>query len=480
VSINVEEIAGHLRRCAHESGPVTTELAVSMGRLPVLDLQMVSTPVVTEGGETWFCTALLDVTALRESERRLRYLSDLGESLGRSFGYEAVLEDVVRSAVPLLSDLCVLDAEDPNGESRRIAVAFADAEKQARFAEPLRRFGPWKGAQTPEGRARASGRPTLFSVGSPDALAALVHDGAHAALLAEAGVSALMVVPLVARGHTLGVLSFAAAESRRSFGARELAFAEDVGRRIAIAMDNARLYEQAQRAVRARDSILAVVSHDLRTPLGAIVMTAAQLLDSPAREERRTQSRRAVDAIHRAAQAMNRMIGDLVDVASLDAGRFSIERRAVSSEALVVETLAMMRPFADRAGITLTLSGPASDVTAWCDRQRIIQVLANLVANAIKFTRRAGTVTLRAEVRLSEVRFVVIDTGAGISEGHLPRIFDRFWQARETAHLGTGLGLSIAKAIVEAHGGRIWAESRVGVGSTFFVTVPRMDRSADA
>jgi signal transduction histidine kinase len=471
-STDVEEIMGHLRRCGQSATPVTTDLRLTIPGLAPLEVQMLSSPTTVEGGEVWFRTALLDVTALRESDRRLRFLSDAGEILGRSFDYEAVLGEVARLAVPLLADLCVLDAVDASGEVRRIAVAFADKAKQARLAEGLTAFAPRQGWHTPEAKALASGQPLLIREVSGGLVEALAHDHAHAALLTQAELCSLMVVPLRARGHTLGVLSFAAAESRRSYAARDLEFAEDIAQRAAVAMDNSRLYFEAQRAVRARDSILAVVSHDLRNPLGTIVMTAAQLLDSSVRQERREKSRRAVEAIRRAAQIMNRLIGDLVDIASLEAGRLAIDRRDVSSAALLAEALDMMRPLADSAGVALSVEAAADDTMVRWDRQRIVQVLSNIMGNAIKFTSAGGSIKLVAERRNGDLCFAVSDTGAGISADELPLIFDRYWQAQKTAHLGTGLGLFIAKAIAEAHGGHIRVESHVGTGSTFFLTLP--------
>jgi PAS domain S-box-containing protein len=469
---DADEIMGHLRRCAQSATPVTTDLRLAIPRRAVLEVQMLSSPTTVEGGEVWFRTALLDVTALRESDRRLRFLSDVGEILGRSFDYEAVLGEVVRLAVPLLADLCVLDAVDGNGDVRRIAIAFADTAKHARLAEPLTAFAPRAGWHTPEAKALASGKPLLIREISGGLVDALAHDREHAALLAQADLCSLMVVPLLARGHTLGVLSFAAAESRRSYAARDLEFAEDIALRAAMAMDNSRLYFEAQRAVRARDDILAIVSHDLRNPLGTIVMSAAQLLDSPVREERRERSRKSVETIRRAAQVMNRLIGDLVDIAGLEAGRLAIDRREVSSAAVLAEALEMMRPLADSAGVVLTVEASPDDTMVRWDQQRIVQVLSNIMGNAIKFTGTGGSVKLLAEWRNGEICFAVSDTGPGISADELPHIFDRYWQARKTAHLGTGLGLFIAKAIAEAHGGRIRVESREGTGSTFFLTLP--------
>jgi signal transduction histidine kinase len=400
-------------------------------------------------------------------------LSDAGENLARSFDHQEALSDVVRFAVPLLCDLCMLDAADGNGRLQRSAVWFADPLKQAELAEPLKAFAPGETWKTPEARAMASGKPIVVSDISSEMIDSLAHDGKHAALLARVGLRSLMAVPLVARDHTLGVLSFATAESERRFAAKDLAFAEDVAHRLAVAMDNARLYQQAQRAILARDNTMAVVSHDLRNPLGTIMMTAAQLMDALQEGGAAAESHAAVDTIRRAAHVMNRLIGDLLDIASLEAGGLAMDKRPTSGQALLREVSALMRPFAERAGVILTVHEGQGDALLSCDHQRIVQVLSNLIGNAVKFTDRSGTITLESTHDEHELSFSVTDTGHGISESELPHIFDRFWQASRTAHLGTGLGLSIAKAIAEAHGGRLRAESHPGTGSTFVLSLPR-------
>jgi PAS domain S-box-containing protein len=474
VSTDMDQLREHLRRCAAENGRVTTDLTWSTARHGTVEAQLVSTSMTTDTGEVWFRTALLDVTTLRESERRLRFLSDAGDSLARSFDYQAALSEVMRLAVPLLSDLCVLDVMDDNETMQRMEVCFADAVKQAQLAESLKCFAPQVDWHTPEANVVASGQPFLVREITAEMTETLAHDGEHARLLAQIGLRSLMVVPLVARGHTLGVLSFATAESGRTYAANDFAFAESVAQRVAIALDNSRLYLQAQRAVQARDAVLAVVSHDLRNPLTTIMMSAAELVDRPVALERRTEARRSTDAIRHAAHAMNRLIGDLVDIVSLEAGHLAMNRRDVSSSALLADTLEMMRPLADKARVVLTVEAPADDATVRCDRERIIQVLSNIVANAIKFTSAGGAVKLRGAWQGDEVAFVVSDNGPGIPEQELPHVFDRFWQSTKTAHLGLGLGLSIAKGIAEAHGGRIHAESGVGVGSTFLLSLPRV------
>ena len=230
-------------------------------------------------------------------------------------------------------------------------------------------------------------------------------------------------------------------------------------------------YEEAQEAVAAREEVLKVVSHDLRNPLSTIGMAASLLLEeeglAPAVRTRQLQT------IKRAGERMNRLIQDLLEVAKLEAGRMALKIRPVEVGALVAEAFDVLNPIAGAQSITLETEVAAGLPSVEADAGRIQQVLSNLVGNAVKFTPAGGRVTIRAVAVENTVRMSVADTGAGIPAERLEHVFGRFWQADRTDRRGLGLGLAIAQAIVEAHGGRIWAESEVGKGTTFYFTLPQ-------
>jgi signal transduction histidine kinase len=234
-------------------------------------------------------------------------------------------------------------------------------------------------------------------------------------------------------------------------------------------VENARLFTAAEQATRARDQMLGVVAHDLRNPLGTILM-ASELLDDAVAGN--AAARRQVAMLRRAGERMNRLIQDLLDIKRIESGRLAVEPRPVPARALLAEAADMLRPLAASNAIALELEGPAELPLVVADPHRVQQVLSNLVGNAIKFTPRGGRVTLGGEPAAREVRLAVADTGPGIPAEQLPHIFGQFWQASRSDRRGIGLGLSIAKGIVEAHAGRIWVESRVGEGSTFYFTLP--------
>ena len=247
--------------------------------------------------------------------------------------------------------------------------------------------------------------------------------------------------------------------------------AEDL-RRHAVEADLERQLVREQRAVRARDDLVAVVSHDLRNPLGVIQMQATILLRTvgPDNAESSRRLRTSAEHIQRSVDRMNVLIRDLLDLAKLEAGRFTVNCKPQRIDEMIEEALLILRPLADAKGIELLCESHQALVNA--DRDRIFQVLSNLVGNAVKFTPQDGRVNLRCEALGSEVLVTVADTGRGIPHDLVDHVFDRYWQARRHDQEGSGLGLFIAKGIVEAHGGRIWTDARVTSGATFFFTLP--------
>jgi signal transduction histidine kinase len=228
---------------------------------------------------------------------------------------------------------------------------------------------------------------------------------------------------------------------------------------------------EAEAAVAARDELLAIVSHDLRNPLSAILTGAAVLRRTTIDGTQGELVQKSAQAIVRAAERMKRIIADLLDLAQIEAGQLAVEQKLEDAEAIVREGVDMLRPLAAKLG--LELDGRAStDLRVHCDRGRVLQILSNLVSNALKFTPKGGSIFIEGQNAGNEARFYVRDSGQGISAHDLSQIFDRFWRVRENNRDGIGLGLSIVKGLVEAHGGRVWVESELGAGTTFFFTLP--------
>jgi signal transduction histidine kinase len=273
------------------------------------------------------------------------------------------------------------------------------------------------------------------------------------------------VVPLLAHDALVGVITLIS--STVSYAPTDLRIAEELGRRAAQAIENARLYQAARRATQARDELLGIVAHDLRNPLSSIALQAELLC-----ERGDASVRPAAERIASNASRLSRLIQDLLDVTRMEAGQLSVEAARVSAQHLVSDAGEAQRALAAASGLELQIELPSAIPDVWADRDRLLQILENLIGNAIKFTPRGGRITIGAMPRDGTVVFWVADTGEGIALEDQPHVFERFWQASKAKHRGAGLGLPIVKGLVEAHGGHVWVESTPGRGSAFFFTIP--------
>lgn len=405
--------------------------------------------------------------AAEAARQRATFLAEATALLSSSLDWETTLASLARLAVPAVSDWCSVELREglvAGGEP--VAVAGADPAMVARALELRRRWPPDPAAPSGAAAVIRTGRSELYPRLGDGPLAATAGDPARLEAARELGITSAMVVPLSARGRTLGAITFVSAESGRRYAEEDLASAEELGRRAGIAVDNARLWHEAQRAIRARDEVLAVVSHDLKNPLESVLLSSALLLRGP----EPAAVRRYAETLQRSAGRMDRLIRELLDLSRIDAGRFQLELRPERLEALVDEALGMLAPLAHERQVALRIEGAPLDATVPCDRERILQVLSNLVGNALAFAPHGGHVVVALALGERDAEVRVVDDGPGIPPDDLPHVFERFWKSRSR---GTGLGLAIVRGIVDAHGGRVWVESRVGAGSTFGFTLPR-------
>jgi signal transduction histidine kinase/ActR/RegA family two-component response regulator len=278
-------------------------------------------------------------------------------------------------------------------------------------------------------------------------------------------------VPLAGQGGTLGVLTLAMVGSGRRYLPKDLAFAQDVAGRIAAALESARLFRETRQAVEAREHVLGIVSHDLQTPLSGILLAARGLEDTPVASN--ALAARLLVTIQLGIERMSRMVDDLLDVSSIDAGRLSLDLRDQEAGDLVEDALKSLKPMTGEKNLRLHADPPDRGILVRCDRDRILQVFANLIGNSIKFAPRGGSISIDAVVTPSSMKFAVRDTGPGVDPALLPHLFERYSQATATSRRGRGLGLYICKGIIEAHAGRIWAQSDPSKGLTVFFTLPR-------
>ncbi len=440
-------------------------------------------PVLDDRGRPAFAVSTFhDITALKLEEQRERFLGKASAVLAQSLDYDTTLARVAELAVPELADWATVDLVEPDGSIRRVALAHRDPAKVAWAHELERRY--------PTDPAATSGLPQVIRSGEPEfypeipraVLEAAAVDDETRELLEELHLTSYLIVPLQARGSSLGAISFVYAESERHYTGADLALARDLATLAALAVDNARLYRDALTAVHVRDEFIASVSHDLRSPLttirGAVQLALRQLLRQPT-EATPAHPVEALTSVEEAATRMDRMITSLLDLARLESGRpVALERQCVDFVALVRGLVSEHKQGAREHELVLEAAAPVLN-GAW-DPLRLERIVDNLLSNAIKYSPAGSIVrvTLASEFDADHgvtwARLDVEDEGIGIPAADLPRVFDRFHRGSTVGPTtpGIGIGLSSARRIAEQHGGTLAVTSQEGVGSRFTLRLP--------
>ena len=427
-------------------------------------------------------TEQLRARAMEERNRRqAAFLSRLTAAFGVSLEPRQILASLAELSVPYFADWCVIDVVQPNGLIERLASAHVDPAKVALLSELRHRHENPNTPLSPTYVIR-TGEPTIETdIIEGQLVDAGAGDPERLRLLLALAPISYMCLPLKVQGRTIGAVTMARSDSARGFDEEDVRIAEDAVSRTALAVDNARAYEQLQAANQLKDEFLATLSHELRTPLNAILGYARMLRSGILKEQRRQQ---ALETLERNATSLTQMVEDVLDVSRIAAGKIRLHIQPVDLSLVLRDALATVTPSAEAKGVRLESILDAQVGPVSGDPDRLQQVIWNLLSNAVKFTPRGGRVQLRLQRVNSHVEMTVSDTGIGIREDFLPHLFERFRQGDSTttrAHGGLGLGLAIARRIVELHGGRIHAFSPgEGKGATFRVELPVMIVHAEA
>ncbi len=421
---------------------------------------------------TLFTAVIRDITERKRLERHEHLLAQAGAQIAASLDYETSVRIAVGLAatVGAWAALDIVEDGPADASLRRLVSRHkASLDDPALQSFGQRRLGP--DAPSVVLDVIRTGQPALVAPVDDDWLEAHAEHADELDLLRRLEIGSLIVVPLMARETAFGALTIGSLRGEPLFDAADLELAQALASRVSMAIDNARLYGAAQQATRARDEVLAAVSHDLRNPVSAIAMIAERLVRNPPAD---VAARRELYAtIAESARMMYQLMRDLLDVASIEAGRLTIHAVPELAAPIVESAVAMVsgHPQAGKVSIRVDASHDLPNVLA--DRERIVQVLSNLLDNALKFSEPGGTIVVSAAGDAEQVTFAVADQGPGIPSDELPHLFERFWHVqRNSLTRGTGLGLAIAQGIVNAHRGRIWVETAVGRGSTFRFTLP--------
>ncbi|HEV2107285.1 MAG TPA: ATP-binding protein, partial [Thermomicrobiales bacterium] len=414
-----------------------------------------------------------DVTRGRRAVKRAEVLAQASMVLGSSLDYAKTVEGVARLTVPEIADWCAVDLLEDDASIRRLVSVYHDAENpddawdvQERHLLP---------SDSPDGPAAVirDGEPELI-VYLPDEPRSAESE--HRVYLKQQRLVSAMTVPMMTRGRTIGALTLATGGSGRRYGPEDLALAQDLGSRAALAIDNARLFAAAQAAIRTRDQFLSTAAHELRTPVASIKGYAQLLLRAQQRDTLTPERmRRSLDTIDQATDRLAVLTNDLLDVSRIRLGQLPLRIRRLEFSALVQD---LIQRHVETFGTTHPISLVLSDESCWVDvdPDRIQQVLTNLIDNAVKHSAEAEAIEVTIAHGESRIECEIRDSGIGLSPGAAGGLFEPFARTPNAINLnvpGLGLGLYICRGIIERHGGEIWVESAgEGLGAKFGFWLP--------
>jgi PAS domain S-box-containing protein len=463
---------------------------LATGEGPVLDRRIEMTALRADGmefpaelavtripgeGPPLFSGCVRDITGRKRAEQAARFLADASKSLATLVDSGSTMQKVARLAVPFFADWCAVDMVEEEGSLRRVAVAHVDPSKVELAQELHRRYPPDPDAPQGAWNILRTGQSEIISEITESMLMERVKDEELLRIMRELGLKSYIGVPLQTRGKTVGIITFIAAESGRRYQATDLAVAEELAHRAAIAIENARLFSEVREADRRKDEFLAMLAHELRNPLAPIRNALHIMKQSGPGGSVGEQVR---EMMERQVQHMTRMVDDLLDVSRITRGKIELRKEVVDLASVVSRTVEAIRPLIEDRHQELTVELPRDSVRLEADPTRLEQVLANLLNNAAKYTDHEGHIWLSAEQKGGELVLRVKDTGMGLAADMLSRIFEPFVQSDRVLHHsqgGLGIGLTLVRSLVEMHGGTVSAHSDgLGRGSEFVVRLPAL------
>jgi len=413
----------------------------------------------------------------KRDEEGALLLSEASRVLASTLDYEKTLETVARLAVGDLADWCAVDLVQPEGSIRQVVVSHKEEEK-IKWAKALnKRYPPDYGAPTGVGNVIRSGKPQIYREISDEMLVAGAHDADHLAIMRELQIKSALVVPMIARGRTLGAMTLISTDSGRLYDEGDEVLATELATRAAIAIDNAQLYRTAVEASQAKSAFLATMSHELRTPLNAIIGYQS-LLQEGISGSLNDKQLAQLTRLRASADHLLGLIDEILTFSRLDAGKEVVQKEEVQLRPIIVEAITMVTPLAQEKG--LALEDQSEDARIYTDSKKLRQILLNLFSNAIKFSDD-GKITVRSRLDGDMVAVSVDDPGIGIAPENLDSIFEPFWQVEQHSTRragGTGLGLSVSRGLARLLGGDVRVESVPDRGSTFTLTLPADHHSA--
>jgi signal transduction histidine kinase/ActR/RegA family two-component response regulator len=407
----------------------------------------------------------------RRAEEAVNFLASASTTLAALVDRHSALQQAARLPVPFLADWCVVYVIDEHGAIDYHAHAHRELQKEALLGQMLSKFPLDWSSNTATVQALRTGRTQLMDRLPEPLLSSFTQSDEHREMVRVLGPRAVISVPLKIREKTIGVIGLVSCDPTRRYGQREVELAESLAERVAIAVDNARLFHAVKEASRQKDEFLAMLAHELRNPLAAIKYAVAIGQMSPGEAPEET-----FEIINRQTQNLAHLIEDLLDVSRISRDKVKLRKEPVDIASIINGAVTTVRPLIEERQHELILEMPDEPVYILADPTRAEQIVINLLTNAAKYTKNGGRVTVRATTEADEAVIEVIDTGIGLPPELLPRVFDLFAQADRTldrSEGGLGIGLTVAQKLAEMHGGVITADSDgLGKGSKFTVRLP--------
>lgn len=423
----------------------------------------------------------VDITRQKRAEQDSKFLAHASNELAQLIDPQSTLDRLAYLAVPFFADWCAIDMLQGEDTLRRVAVAHVDPTKVKLAMEIHHRFPPDPKLSQGIWSVVRTGRPQMVHELTDEILTQYIKEPERLAIMREVGIRSFLSVPLTARGNTMGVITFFAAESGRCYEPADLVLAEELARRAAIAIENANLYRAIKESDQAKDVFLATLSHELRNPLAAIVSALNLLSITP---DDREKVAKYIKMMERQAGHLTHLVDDLMDVARISNGKIELKKEASSLAGILNNAIETCRTQMENGGHRLCLDLPGEATPIHADPVRLTQVFSNLLSNATKYTPAGGQITVSLEHVDSEYVISIRDTGVGIPSDMLKSVFKLFTQVNhplQSSEGGLGIGLALVEGIVSLHGGKVAAFSDgPGKGSTFIVRLPLNMSLADS
>jgi signal transduction histidine kinase len=410
-------------------------------------------------------------TERQQIERNLKYLAEASQILSSSLDYEQTLNSIARLAVPHIADWCSIELVTSEEILDQIVVAHKDPKK-VKWAKELRKKYP-PDMNAPQGMPNVirTGKSELFADITDEMLVALAKDKKHLKLMRSIGFTSALIVPLKIQKKVIGCIGFITTEARRHYNQSDVAIAEELANRASIAIDNAQLYSNSQKAIGLRDEFISVASHELKTPVTSVKMFT-QVLKQHSEQIGDTKAIQHLSTMDKQLNKLTELIYDLLNVSKIQAGRMEFNLKSFDFDAHIYEIVNVLQQSSRKHKIIIEGS---THKKVRGDEERLGQVINNLVSNAIKYSPKSSKILIKLRSDKHSVTVAVQDFGIGMEKEHLAKIFERFYRVYDTTDKtfpGLGIGLYISSEIIKRHGGRLWVESDKGKGSTFYFTLP--------